>query len=309
MEVGKLRRWSAGLIDLAVPVACLALAWPVVVYISVVASFALGFHVGLLYIGLLVLVLLVGVIMNEFAFPMARGWTVGMVFTRLRLVRSSVRGRGLLLRSLLTWVTAPAIYFGAEFARWEILTAIGMRPRLYSGLIPASPVATLVVVGWVLVLTYPFRGHPLLDRVAGWQVTHRDARPVESGPRKRAGLPLWAWVLTTLTGVVVVVVLAFSALVVVISIQDPGTVARVESDLRNAATALEVYHHEEGRYAEEALESRVWGYHGDVEVELEVYISSDGQSFCLEGFHFDRSDRVATYDSDDGLDREASCRS
>lgn len=315
MEPGVGRRLLAGLVDVGVPLVGYALMWPVA--LVVVPSLSLGLYLGLYAVLLFPVLLLIGwgsgVIINEFAFPKARGWTVGMLFTRLRVVRTSVRTGGLLLRSLLTWVSIPAMYIGAEFVRWELLVAMGVRPRLYSWLFPPSPVATAVVLAWALVLTYPFGGRPVLDRVAGWQIIHRDALPVAPEPeqepeaRKRAGQSLWVWVLVTLAGVVAVVVLAFGALVVAISIQDPGPVARVESDLRNAASALEVYHHERGHYAEEALETSLWGYRRDPEVQLEVHISPDAQSFCLEGFHFDSTARISTYDSVDGLDREATC--
>ena len=73
-----------------------------------------------------------------------------MLSTRLRLVRASVRGGGLLLRSVVTWVSIPAVYVGAEFARWELLVAMGVRSELHGWLVPLSPVATLVVLGWAL---------------------------------------------------------------------------------------------------------------------------------------------------------------
>jgi hypothetical protein len=309
----------ASVLDLVVPLACIALGWPIAFAMMPQLAFVLGWYVVMLPPLAVVVASIVGIVVNELVLPRFRGWTVGMLATGLRLPRSRMRLLRLLLRSAVMWL--PIII--AVFLIFEPWVEVLWAPALVAS----------AALAWGLVLCVPWRRRPLLDWIAGWHPTRCEHRPaVASQSREPAGTTgivsppaleatapreapvpfgsgprLWLALIASVITVGMLVVLAVFVIALIDS--PPRPVDQAEAELRNAAAAMERFYDEHDRYGKDALEPWTrWGYEPQhLDVRVEAHVPPDGTAYCLEGRHADIHPPVTSYDSTHGFVRDGSC--
>jgi type IV pilus assembly protein PilA len=143
---------------------------------------------------------------------------------------------------------------------------------------------------------------------------HADVPPPPSAPEpaKSSASKVVLIVLATVAGglvlLVVVALVAALAVPTFLNQQDGAWTSAVESDLRNAAVAMETFYAENGHYGQEGVADPRHGFVAAPEVEIRTHVAADGQAFCLEGHHTSIDGPVAAYDSSaGGLEHDGYC--
>jgi type IV pilus assembly protein PilA len=111
--------------------------------------------------------------------------------------------------------------------------------------------------------------------------------------------------------VIIIGILAAIAIPVFLSQRERAWTAAVESDLRNAAVAMETYYTDNGDYnVADAVALEAFGFAQTTDVSLTGWpTTANAQAYCLAGAHTNlTANPVAIYDSaNGGLERGGTC--